>query len=129
MMTDPIADMLTRIRNAQLSKRQSVEVPFSKLKHMIAQILLETGYISGFEKNESMPAMLLIQLKYIDRKPVITAITRESSPGHRMYKQTHELPRVLNGYGIAIISTSLGLMTDADARKKGVGGEVICSVY
>jgi small subunit ribosomal protein S8 len=129
MMTDPIADMLTRIRNAQLSRRQSVDVPFSKLKLMIAQILLDTGYISSFEKSEGMPAMLVISLKYIDRKPAITAITRESSPGHRMYKQASELPRVLNGYGMAIISTSQGLMTDTDARKKGIGGEVICSVY
>lgn len=129
MMTDPIADMLTRIRNAQLSKRQTVDVPFSKLKHMIIEILLETGYILSCEKSEGMPSILTIHLKYIDKKPAITAINRESSPGHRSYRHAGKLPRVLNGYGMAIISTSQGLMTDAQARKKGIGGEVMCSVY
>lgn len=129
MMTDPIADMLTRIRNAQLSKRQNVEVPYSKLKLMIAQILLQGGYVSAVEKSENMPLMLKIGLKYEGNKPVITSIIRESSPGHRVYRQAGDLPRILNGYGIAVVSTSQGLMTDIDARKKGIGGEVICSVY
>lgn len=129
MMTDPIADMLTRIRNAQLSRRQYVEVPFSKLKLMIATLLSNAGYVGAVEKNDGMPSMLKLELKYVNKKPAITSITRESKPGHRVYRPAHELPRVLNGYGMSIISTSQGLMTDADARKKGIGGEIICSVY
>jgi small subunit ribosomal protein S8 len=129
MMTDPIADMLTRIRNAQKAQKGSLELPFSKLKLKIAEILKSEGYIGEIGTSESMPAMLTIELKYSGKRSAIQSITRESKPGHRMYKKAEEMPKVLNGYGMAIVSTSQGLMTANDARKKGIGGEVICSVY
>lgn len=129
MMTDPIADMLTRIRNAQRSRKERVEIPYSKLKMRLAQILSEEGFIGRVEKGEGMPAMLLVELKYIGKKPVIQSIVRESVPGHRVYRKSEELPTILNDYGVAIISTSQGLLTNKEARKRGVGGEVICSIY
>lgn len=129
MMTDPIADMLTRIRNAQRSRKPIVEVPYSKMKHAIAEILSKEGYVGAVEKTQSAPQMLVLTLKYVGRQPAIQSINRESTPGHRVYKQAQELPRVLNDYGIAIVSTSKGLMTNKEARKAGIGGEVICSVY
>jgi small subunit ribosomal protein S8 len=128
-MTDPIADMLTRIRNAQKAKKRSVEVAFSNMKMRIAEILAKEGYIGKVEKQDGMPAMLVIELRYDGKRPLIEAVNRESTPGHRMYRKADELPRVLNDYGIAIISTSRGLMTNKEARKLGVGGEVICSIY
>lgn len=129
MMTDPIADMLTRIRNAQKAQKGSLELPFSKLKLKIAEILKIEGYIGEIGTSESMPAMLTIELKYSGKRGAIQSITRESKPGHRMYRKAEEMPKVLNGYGMAIVSTSQGLMTASEARKKGIGGEVICSVY
>lgn len=129
MMTDPIADMLTRIRNAQKAQKRSLELPFSKLKLQIAEILKKEAFIGEVGKTDSMPAMLKIELKYAGKRGAIQSITRESKPGHRQYRKADEMPSVLNGYGIAIVSTSQGLMTAKEAKKKGIGGEIICSVY
>lgn len=130
MMTDPIADMLTRIRNAQRARRARVLVPASKMKFAIAEILKTEGYVDSVEKQDGMPAQLVIGLKYnTNNKPVITSLKRESKPGHRAYRKATEMPRILNDFGIAIISTSKGLMTNKQAREQGIGGEVVCSVY
>lgn len=132
MMTDPIADMLTRIRNAQKARHATVAIPFSKLKWRLAEILLSEGYIAKLEKQEKKDGQamsLMITLKYHGKEPAIQMVSRESTPGHRMYRQASELPRVLNDYGIAIVSTSRGVITNKEARKLGIGGEVICSVY
>jgi small subunit ribosomal protein S8 len=128
-MTDPIADMLTRIRNAQKSEKQSVAMPASKLKASIAVVLKDEGYIDDFavRENDGKP-QLEISLKYYAGRPVIEKIERISRPGLRIYKPTTEVPRVMNGLGIAIISTSKGVMTDRKARGLGVGGEVLCIV-
>lgn len=129
-MTDPIADMLTRIRNAQLSKRASVEMPFSKVKNAIAQILSQENYVGKVEVLEATPVKkLVIELKYNGKEPAIRSLVRESKPGHRKYRKAGELPRILNDYGLAIVSTSQGIMTNKQARKLGVGGEIIFSVY
>ena len=129
MMTDPIADMLTRIRNAQSVGKKTVEVPYSKLKMSISNILAQEGYLAKAEKNDDMPAVLILQLKYNGKQSAIQSIKRESKPGHRVYCKAEDIPKVLNDYGIAIISTSRGLMTNKDARKNSIGGEIICSVY
>lgn len=130
MMTDPIADMLTRIRNAQLARRAIVEMPTSKVKKAIAEILSKENYLGKVEEVEGVPTgKLVIELKYNGKQPQIKSLVRESKPGHRKYRKADELPRILNGYGVAIISTSQGLYTDKEARKLGMGGEVICSVY
>jgi small subunit ribosomal protein S8 len=128
-MTDPIADMLTRIRNAQRSEKQTALIPASKLKSAIAQVLKDEGYIEGFalRENEGKP-QLEISLKYYAGKPVIEKIERVSRPGLRIYRQKDELPKVMNGLGVAIVSTSRGVMTDRKARGLGVGGEVLCIV-
>jgi small subunit ribosomal protein S8 len=129
MMTDPIADMLTRIRNAQLVRKGAVTIPYSKLKFAVATILEKEGYVANVRAEENDRKDLVFDLLYTDRTPKIQSIVRESKPGHRAYRKADELPHVLNGYGIAIISTSKGLMTDKDARQAGIGGEVLCSVY
>ncbi|EKE07312.1 MAG: Ribosomal protein S8 [uncultured bacterium] len=129
MMTDPIADMLTRIRNAQKAKKSSLELPFAKVKFMIGKILSEHGYVGAVSKVEGPKPVLAIELKYHDKAPAITSITRESKPGHRVYRKAEEMPHVLNGFGIAIVSTSQGMMTAKQAKEKGIGGEVVCSVY
>ena len=128
-MTDPIADMLTRIRNAQMVGKTVVGVPSSKVKVSIAQVLKDEGYIDGFtvREKEGKPE-LEIALKYYAGRPVIEKIERVSKPGLRIYKSKDEIPRVMNGLGIAIVSTSRGVMTDRKARATGVGGEVICIV-
>jgi small subunit ribosomal protein S8 len=128
-MTDPIADMLTRIRNAQRSEKQTTLIPASKLKSAIAQVLKDEGYIEGFalRENEGKP-QLEISLKYYAGKPVIEKIERVSRPGLRIYRQKDDLPKVMNGLGVAIVSTSRGVMTDRKARGLGVGGEVLCIV-
>jgi small subunit ribosomal protein S8 len=128
-MTDPIADMLTRIRNAQHSEKQSVAMPASKLKSAIAQVLKDEGYIGDFavREVEGRPH-LEISLKYYAGKPVIERIERVSRPGLRIYRQKDALPKVMNGLGVAIVSTSHGVMTDRKARGMGVGGEVLCIV-
>ena len=127
-MSDPIADMLTRIRNAQARNKISVTMPSSKLKQAVASVLLDEGYISGFQSTDGAKAELNIELKYFQGDPVIELIQRISRPGLRIYKSKDELPQVRNGLGIAIISTSKGLMTDRAARKAGHGGEVIAFV-
>ena len=128
-MTDPIADMLTRIRNAQSSEKQTTLMPASKLKSAIAQVLKDEGYIEGFalRENEGKP-QLEISLKYYAGKPVIEKIERVSRPGLRIYRGSAEIPKVMNGLGVAIVSTSKGVMTDRKARGLGVGGEVLCIV-
>ena len=129
MMTDPIADLLTRIRNAHHAEKLALTMPGSKIKSAIAQVLQEEGYIEGFESFEDngKPG-LTIQLKYYQGEPVIEELRRVSKPGLRVYKSAAELPQVNGGLGIAIISTSKGIMTDRAARSAGVGGEVLCSV-
>ena len=130
MMTDPIADMLTRIRNGIHAKHDSVEIPASKVKKALAQVLLEEGYIDGYNvDDESVQGKIIIDLKYgPNDEKVISGIRRISKPGLRVYVNKDEVPRVLGGLGIAVISTSKGIVTDIVARKEGVGGEVICYV-
>lgn len=128
-MSDPIADMLTRIRNAQSVEKASVSMPSSKVKVAIAQVLKDEGYIEDFAvRGEAGKPVLELQLKYYAGRPVIERIERVSKPGLRIYKGAQELPRVMNGLGVAIVSTSAGVMTDRHARAKGVGGEVLCVV-
>ena len=128
-MSDPVADMLTRIRNAQQSEKQSVVMPSSKLKVAIANVLKDEGYIDDFAvRGDPGKAMLEIGLKYYAGKPVIEKIERVSRPGLRVYRATGDIPRVMNGLGVAIVSTSRGVMTDRKARGLGVGGEVLCIV-
>lgn len=129
-MTDPIADMLTRIRNAIVAKHKDVEIPQSKEKLAIAEILLKEGYIKGFEVIENpVQNTIVVELKYVDKKNVITGLERVSKPGLRIYSNVAELPKVLNGMGIAIVSTSKGVMSDSEARGKHVGGEVLAYVW
>lgn len=128
-MSDPIADMLTRIRNAQLSEKTSVVMPASKLKAAIAQVLKDEGYVEDFIVHESGGKPILdISLKYYAGRPVIEKIERVSRPGLRVYKASNKLPSVMNGLGVAIVSTSRGVMTERKARASGVGGEVLCIV-
>lgn len=131
MMTDTIADMLTRIRNAQMAKKRTVVMPLSKARRAIAEILSTENYVGSVEVVEDKPSnKLVIELKYAQgRRPMIQSIKRESKPGHRMYRGAQELPKILNGYGIAIVSTSQGMMTAKEAKKRGIGGEVMCSIY
>ncbi|MBI4986550.1 MAG: 30S ribosomal protein S8 [Rhodocyclales bacterium] len=128
-MTDPIADMLTRIRNAQMAEKVAVSMPSSKLKVSIAKVLKSEGYIDDFAVRENDgKAQLDIALKYYAGRPVIERIERVSKPGLRVYKGTDDLPRVMNGLGVAIVSTPKGVMTDRSARASNVGGEVLCIV-
>ena len=128
-MSDPIADMLTRIRNAQLSEKASVEMPASKLKAAIAQVLKDEGYVEDFLVRQANGKPVLdISLKYYAGRPVIEKIERVSRPGLRIYKASNQLPSVMNGLGVAIVSTSRGVMTERKARASGVGGEVLCIV-
>ena len=131
VITDPIADMLTRIRNAYTAKHDTVSVPASTIKKAIAEILLEEGYIKGYELTEEGPKKTMtISLKYgPNRQRVITGFKRISKPGLRVYARKDNVPKVLNGMGIAILSTSHGVMTDREARKQGVGGEVLCYIW
>ena len=131
LVTDPIADMLTRIRNALIVKHDTVELPSSVMKRAIADILLSEGYIKGYTINEEgVEPMMTITLKYgPNRQRVITGLKRISKPGLRVYTRKDNIPKVLNGLGIAIISTSKGIMTDREARKQGVGGEVLAYVW
>ncbi|HTE15849.1 MAG TPA: 30S ribosomal protein S8 [Burkholderiales bacterium] len=128
-MSDPVADMLTRIRNAQQSEKQSVAVPTSKLKAAIAKVLKDEGYIEDFAvRDQDGKSHLDISLKYYAGRPVIEKIERVSRPGLRIYKPSKDIPVVMNGLGVAIVSTSKGVMTDRKARGMGVGGEVLCIV-
>ena len=129
-MTDPIADMLTRIRNAQMTERAVVGMPASKVKVAIARVLKDEGYIEGFKiaGDETRKPQLEIALRYYAGRPVIEKIERVSKPGLRIYKSKDDIPRVMNGLGIAIVSTSHGVMSDRQARAAGHGGEVLCIV-
>ncbi len=128
-MSDPISDMLTRIRNAQQAEKTMVSMPSSKIKAAIAKVLQDEGYVEGFKvvDHDGKPT-LEIGLKYYADRPVIETIQRVSRPGLRVYKGSEDIPRVMNGLGIAIVSTSKGLMTDRKARANGIGGEVLCIV-
>ncbi len=127
-MSDPIADMLTRIRNAQSVEKPTVSMPASKLKVAIAQVLKDEGYIDGFAVKGDAKKELEIALKYYAGRPVIERIERVSRPGLRVYKGRHDIPQVMNGLGVAIVTTPRGVMTDRKARATGVGGEVLCVV-
>ena len=131
MMTDPIADMLTRIRNGNNARHDSVDVPASNIKKQIAQILLDEGFIKSFDViDDSKQGMIRIQFKYgQNNEKIISGIKRISKPGLKVYVKSNEIPKVLGGLGIAILSTSSGVMTDKEARKEGTGGEVLCYVY
>ena len=130
MNTDPVADMLARIRNALLARHEAVEIPFSRLKVRIAEILKQEGFVSDFSVQNEFPASLRVQLKYGEgRKPAIVGLRRTSRPGRRVYVRHKHIPHVLNGMGISIISTSHGVVTDRDARKNAVGGEILCEVW
>jgi len=132
MTTDTIADMLTRIRNANLAKHQIVQIPSTKLTRNIVQVLFSEGLIDSFEElKNGLKSSLLLSLKYVgkDRKPVIEKIQRISKPGLRVYSGAKKMPRILGGFGVAIVSTSRGLMTDQQARKEGVGGELLCYIW
>ena len=132
MTTDTIADMLTRIRNANLARHQIVQIPSTKITRNIAQVLLAEGLIESFEElKNGFTSSLLVALKYVgtERKPVIEKIQRISTPGLRVYSGAKKMPRILGGFGTAIISTSSGLMTDRQARQQGIGGDLLCYIW
>lgn len=128
-MQDPIADLLTRIRNAQRASHESVEMPCSKIKTAICEVLREEGYIGDYTVDDAAKQTLSIDLRYHQGRPVIEEIKRISRPGLRIYKTCDELPRIRGGLGVAIVSTNKGVMTDRQAREMGVGGEVLCTVF
>ncbi len=130
VITDPIADMLTRIRNALTARHPSVEIPASNMKKSIAQILVDEGYITSYEvKEEGVQGTILVTLKYVGKQKAISGLKRISKPGLRVYAKCDEIPKVLNGLGIAILSTSKGVMTDKKARQLNQGGEVLAYVW
>ena len=130
-LSDPLGDMLTRIRNAQRAHKPSVAAPASKIRANVLEVLKREGYIRGFTRADVRPGVteLQIELKYVDGEPVIREITRISKPGRRVYSRISDLPRVYNGLGIAILSTPRGVMSDSEARAANVGGEVLCRVF
>ena len=128
-MQDPIADMLTRIRNSLQVGKKSVTMPASKLKKAVAQVLKDEGYITDFSVSDEAKTTLTLQLKYFEGRPVIAELARQSRPGLRHYAGKEDLPKVRGGLGVAIVSTSKGVMTDRAARAAGVGGEVLCTVF
>lgn len=131
MHSDPIADMLTRIRNGMVARLPKVDIPGSKVKIEVARILKQEGYVANYRvANDNKKQVLKVYLKYRpDRKPVITRLTRVSKPGRRVYVDSHSIPRVIGGMGVCVLTTSRGVMTGQQARKKGVGGELLCTVY
>ncbi len=129
MMTDPIADMLTRIRNASLINKKEVVLPFSKIKFGIANLLVKEGYLKKAEEKKDVHPYILLTLQYHGGTPAITHIKRISKPGHRRYIKKDDIEKVLSGFGVAILSTPKGLLTNEEARKHEVGGELICEVY
>ncbi len=129
MYTDPIADMLTRIRNAAMAKKPAALVPYSKVKFKIAQVLKDEGFLSSVEKIEDRFGSIKIEIAYKGRRPTLQHLQRVSKPGRRVYAKKDTLPFVLNDYGIAVVSTPKGIMTNKQARKAGLGGEVICEAY
>lgn len=130
MVSDPIADMLTRIRNGYMAKKNKVNVPFSNIKQKLAEILVKEGFLAGCQTaQEGKEKSLILRLAYKEDNPAVTQLKRVSKPGQRVYQTADRLPRVLSGLGIAIVSTSGGLMTAREARKKNLGGEVVCEVW
>lgn len=129
MYTDPIADMLTRIRNASQARKADLAMPHSKLKESLARLLLAEGFISGVQVVGTTKKLLQINLKYVDGQGVINGIRRVSKPGQRIYVSSEKLPRTSSGFGLSVVSTSQGLLTDKQARKAKVGGEVMCQVW
>ncbi len=128
-MQDPLADMLTRIRNAQMAEKSVVSMPSSSLKAAVAEVLKTEGYVTDYQISGDAKPLLSIELKYFEGRPVIEELKRVSRPGLRQYKSVDQLPRVRAGLGVAIVSTSKGVMTDRAARAAGIGGEVLCSVF
>ena len=128
-MQDPLSDMITRIRNANLREKVSVAMPSSKVKVSVAKVLKDEGYILNYKVTEDKKPVLEIDLKYYDGKPVIEEITRSSKPSLRVYSSSRDLPKVKSGLGVAIVSTSKGVMSDRSARSNGVGGEILCTVF
>ncbi len=129
-MNDPIADMIIRIKNALMAKHETVAIPHSKLKAQIGQILLTNKYIEEFKVEPRSPqAEIQLKLKYVGRVPAITGVKRVSTPGRRVYTSSTLIPRALGGYGITIVSTSKGIMTDKEAKKQNVGGEILCQIW
>ncbi len=129
-MTDPIADMIIRIKNALAARHSDVSIPYSRMKQTIAVILEQEGYVAGFEvKSEATQPNLIVKLKYSGRVPAITDVRRLSKPGRRLYASSKQIPRALGGYGITLVSTSSGVMTDKEARKKNLGGELLCQIW
>ena len=128
-MQDPLADMLTRIRNAQMAEKSVVSMPSSKLKVAVAKVLKDEGYIAGYQISSDVKALLSIELKYFEGRSVIEEVKRVSRPGLRQYKSVDDLPKVRGGLGVSIVSTNTGVMTDRAARAAGVGGEVLCTVF
>lgn len=128
-MQDPLSDMITRIRNANLREKVSVAMPSSKVKVSVAKVLKDEGYILNYKVTEDKKPVLEIDLKYYDGKPVIEEITRSSKPSLRVYSSSKDLPKVKSGLGVAIVSTSKGVMSDRSARSNGLGGEILCTVF
>ena len=128
-MQDPLSDMITRIRNANLREKVSVAMPSSKVKVSVAKVLKDEGYILNYKVTEDKKPVLEIDLKYYDGKPVIEEITRSSKPSLRVYSRSKDLPKVKSGLGVAVVSTSKGVMSDRSARSNGVGGEILCTVF
>ena len=129
MMTDPIADMLTRIRNASMVHKKEVALPYSKIKLAIAEILVREGFLEKIQVSEEKKPQILITLKYQGRESAIHSLKRISKPGHRQYVKFTEIGKVLNGFGLAILSTPKGVLTHIEAKKEKIGGELICEVY
>lgn len=128
-MQDPLADMLTRVRNGQMAGKPSVQMPSSKVKVAVAKVLVEEGYVASYKVEGDTLPVLTVELKYFEGRPVIAELARVSRPGLRAYKAKDDLPSVRAGLGVAIVSTSKGVMTDRAARQAGIGGEVLCTVF
>jgi small subunit ribosomal protein S8 len=129
-MTDPIADMIIRIKNALMVRHTHVRVPHSKVKSAIADLLVSSGYVEAVETEDSKPqATLVLKLKYLGKLPAISEVKRLSKPGRRVYAPAHQIPRALGGYGVTLVSTSKGILTDKQARQQNIGGELLCQIW
>jgi small subunit ribosomal protein S8 len=129
-MTDPIADMIIRVKNAFMANKAEVSIPHSKLKEAIAKILEAEGYVESFEVEQTVPQKTInVKLKYVGKIPAITEVRRMSKPGRRVYATVQDIPRALGGYGVTIVSTSKGVVTDSEARKMNIGGELLCQIW
>lgn len=129
-MTDPIADMIIRIKNAYLARKKQVEIPHSKMKEAMAEILVAEKYVDSMEVKDTTPQKtIVLDLRYVGKSPAVTDVERISKPGRRVYRPADDLPRALGGYGIVILSTNKGVLTGKQAKQQGVGGEVLCSIW